>query len=52
VFLKPEFAHLLGNEFAVVTTRYQEKYAIVAVKDGSKLLPHHDEHQHDDQLII
>ncbi|WP_183568197.1 hypothetical protein [Mucilaginibacter sp. SP1R1] len=39
LFLKPEFEHLLGNEFAIVTTRYQEKYAIVAVKDGSKLLP-------------
>jgi hypothetical protein len=39
VFLKPEFEHLLGNEFAVVTTRYQEKYAIVSVKDGSKLRP-------------
>lgn len=39
MFLKPEFEHLLSNEFAVVTTRYQEKYAIVSVKDGSKLLP-------------
>lgn len=39
LFLKPEFEHLLGNEFAVVTTRYQEKYAIISVKDGSKLLP-------------
>lgn len=39
LFLKTEFEHLLGNEFAVVTTRYQEKYAIIAVKDGSKLLP-------------
>ncbi|MGN8069026.1 hypothetical protein [Mucilaginibacter sp. 22184] len=39
VLLKPEFEHLLGNEFAVVTTRYQEKYAIVSVKDGSKLRP-------------
>ncbi|HEY9195943.1 MAG TPA: hypothetical protein VIM77_06745, partial [Mucilaginibacter sp.] len=37
--IKTEFEHLLGNEFAVVTTRYQEKYAIIAVKDGSKLLP-------------
>ncbi|MBB6111164.1 hypothetical protein [Mucilaginibacter lappiensis] len=39
IFLKPEFEHLLSNEFAVVTTRYQEKYAIVSVKDGSKLRP-------------
>ncbi|MDN5284774.1 MAG: hypothetical protein JWR38_1048 [Mucilaginibacter sp.] len=39
LFLKPEFEHLLGNEFAIVTTRYQEKYAIISVKDGSKLLP-------------
>ena len=39
MFLKTEFEHLLSNEFAIVTTRYQEKYAIVSVKDGSKLLP-------------
>jgi hypothetical protein len=39
VFLKTEFEHLLGNEFAIATTRYQEKYAIISVKDGSKLLP-------------
>lgn len=39
LFIKPEFEHLLGNEFAVVTTRYQEKFAIISVKDGSKLLP-------------
>ncbi len=39
MFLKTEFEHLLSNEFAVVTTRYQEKFAIVSVKDGSKLLP-------------
>ena len=35
--LKTEFNKLLGNEFAVVTTRYFEKFAIVSVKDGSKL---------------
>lgn len=34
-----EFTQLLGNEFAVVTTRYQEKLAIVSVKNGSKLRP-------------
>ena len=39
VNLKTEFDNLLGNEFAIVTTRYQEKFAIVSVKDGSKLLP-------------
>lgn len=37
--LKTEFNNLLGNEFAIVTTRYEEKYAIISVKDGSKLLP-------------
>jgi len=39
VNLRNEFANLLGDEFAVVTTRYQEKYAIIAVRDGSKLRP-------------
>jgi len=39
VNLKAEFNNLLGNEFAIVTTRYQEKYAIVSVKDGSRMLP-------------
>ena len=34
---RKEFNHLLANEFAVVTTRYFEKLAIIAVKDGSKL---------------
>jgi hypothetical protein len=32
-----DFNNLLGNEFAIVTTRYFEKYAIVSVKDGSKV---------------
>jgi hypothetical protein len=35
--LKAEFTRLLGNEFALVTTRYQEKIAIIQVKDGSKM---------------
>ncbi|PWK77331.1 hypothetical protein LX99_03143 [Mucilaginibacter oryzae] len=39
LFLKPAFDKLLGNEFAVVTTRYFEKFAIVSVKDGAKLQP-------------
>jgi len=39
ISLRSEFSNLLGNEFAIVTTRYQEKYAIIAIKDGSKLLP-------------
>jgi hypothetical protein len=34
-----EFNQLLGSEFAIVTTRYQEKFAIIALKDGSKLRP-------------
>ncbi len=34
-----EFDQLLGNEFAVVTTRYQEKFGIILVKDGSNLKP-------------
>ena len=37
--LRTAFNNLLGNEFAIVTTRYEEKYAIISVKDGSKLLP-------------
>ncbi|MDB5006511.1 MAG: hypothetical protein JWP45_904, partial [Mucilaginibacter sp.] len=37
VSLKSEFNNLLGNEFAVITTRYFEKFAVVAVSDGSKL---------------
>ncbi|XHR96888.1 hypothetical protein ACFJIV_09675 [Mucilaginibacter sp. UC70_90] len=39
LFVKPEFEKLLGNEFAIVTTRYFEKFAIISVKDGSKLFP-------------
>jgi len=39
ISLRTEFNNLLGNEFAIVTTRYEEKYAIISVKDGSKLLP-------------
>jgi hypothetical protein len=35
--LKKEFTRLLGNEFAVVTTRYREKIAIIQVKNGSKM---------------
>jgi len=39
VNLISEFNRLLANEFAVVTTRYQEKLAIVAIKNGSDLRP-------------
>jgi hypothetical protein len=39
ISLKTEFTKLLGNEFAVITTRYREKFALVAVKDGSNLRP-------------
>lgn len=35
--LEKEFTPLLSNEFAVVTTRYREKIAIIQVKDGSKV---------------
>ena len=35
--LKKEFSRLLSNEFAIITTRYREKIAIIQVKDGSKL---------------
>jgi hypothetical protein len=31
------FNELLANEFAVITTRYHEKFAIIGIKDGSKL---------------
>jgi hypothetical protein len=34
---RAEFTDLLGNEFAVITTRYLERFAIISVKDGSKL---------------
>ncbi len=37
VNLKTQFNNLLGNEFADVTTRYFEKFAIISVTDGSKL---------------
>lgn len=37
VKIKNDFDNLLGNEFAVVTTRYFEKFGIVSVNDGSKL---------------
>ncbi|MBE9583034.1 hypothetical protein IM792_01095 [Mucilaginibacter sp. JRF] len=40
VNIKQAFNGLASNEFAVLTTRFQEKLAIVALKDGSKLLPH------------
>ena len=37
--LKNEFSRLLGNEFAVVTTRYQEKIGIIAIKNGAQMAP-------------
>ncbi|ASU34200.1 hypothetical protein [Mucilaginibacter xinganensis] len=37
VKIRTEFNSLLGNEFAVITTRYFEKFAIINVRDGSKL---------------
>lgn len=39
VSLRTEFGKLISNEFAIVTTRFGEKYGIVQVKDGSKLRP-------------
>jgi hypothetical protein len=35
--LQTDFYKLLGNEFAIFTTRYFEKLAVIAVKDGSKM---------------
>ena len=35
--IKRRFYNLLGNEFAVVTTRYFEKLAIISVNNGSKM---------------
>lgn len=37
--IKPEFIKRLSNEFAVVTTRYREKFALIKVKDGLDLRP-------------
>ncbi|WP_214071154.1 hypothetical protein [Mucilaginibacter sp. dw_454] len=39
VNLITEFNQSLGQEFAVVTTKYMEKYAIVSLKDGSAFKP-------------
>src|SRR6185312_11927881 len=35
--VKNEFDKLLGNEFAILTTRFFEKFAIISTKDGSKV---------------
>ncbi|HEY2581144.1 MAG TPA: hypothetical protein VGI43_05040 [Mucilaginibacter sp.] len=37
VSLQKQFSELLDHEFALVTTRYFERFAIIAVNDGSKL---------------
>jgi hypothetical protein len=37
VSLVKEFSKLLGNEFALVTTHYREKIAIIQTIDGSKM---------------
>ena len=39
VQLDKEFKNLVDNEFAVVTTRFQEKLAIIKVKNGASLRP-------------
>jgi hypothetical protein len=35
--LQTRFNNLLGSEFAIVTTRYFEKLALISVKDGTKM---------------
>lgn len=37
--LLSEFNNLLAGEFAILTTRYDEKLGIITVKDGSQLRP-------------
>ncbi|RKR84972.1 hypothetical protein BDD43_5226 [Mucilaginibacter gracilis] len=37
--LAAEFAARLGNEFAIVTTRYQEKIGLIQLKNGLNLRP-------------
>lgn len=37
--IKPEFEKLVSNEFGVVITRFQERFAIITVKNGSLLRP-------------
>lgn len=39
VQLLSEFDKLLAGEFAILTTRYDERLGIIAVKDGSQLRP-------------
>jgi hypothetical protein len=39
ISLITEFNHMLSNEFAVITTRYMEKYAIIALTDGPAFKP-------------
>ena len=39
VQLDKEFGNLIDNEFAVVTTRFQEKISIIKVKNGALLKP-------------
>ncbi|MES2425410.1 MAG: hypothetical protein V4560_00510 [Bacteroidota bacterium] len=34
-----EFNHVLSNEFAVVTTRYMEKYALITLTNGAAFKP-------------
>jgi hypothetical protein len=38
ISLKSKFDNLLANEFGFITTRYLEKFAVVSIKDGSKLV--------------
>jgi hypothetical protein len=40
VQINQEFNALLDNEFAIITTRFQEKLAIIKVKNGASLRPY------------
>jgi len=39
VALNTEFGNLLAGEFAVITTKFDEKFGIIALKDGSAVRP-------------
>lgn len=39
VQINTEFHALLGNEFGIIVTRYDERYGIIALKDGSAMRP-------------
>jgi hypothetical protein len=39
VKLQSDFSNMLAGEFAILTTRYEEKLGIIAVKDGAAMRP-------------